>query len=69
MKTLTLEIQNESIAEKVIWMLSHFKNDGVVVKEQVNDTSESIKQAVHEINLVKHGKLEAKPISELFDAM
>lgn len=69
MKTLTLEIQNESIAEKVIWMLNHFKNDGLVIKEQVNDTAESIKQAVHEINLVKSGKLDAKPVNELFDAM
>ena len=54
MKTLTLEIQNESIAEKVIWMLSHFKNDGVVVKElisRLNITKYKYKKKYREIYL------------------
>lgn len=39
MQTLTLNIQNDSIVEKVIWMLEHFKNDGLEIssKEDISD--------------------------------
>ena len=39
MKSLTINIQNESLVEKVIWLLDHFKNDGleIVSKEDIED--------------------------------
>ena len=39
MKTLTINIQNESLAEKVLWMLEHFKSDGLEIssKEDIED--------------------------------
>lgn len=39
MQTLTINIQNETLAKKVLWMLEHFKNDGleIVSKEDIED--------------------------------
>lgn len=39
MQTLTINIQNETLTEKVLWMLDHFKNDGleIVEKEDLED--------------------------------
>ena len=39
MQTLTINIQNETLAEKVLWMLEHFKSDGLEItsKEDVED--------------------------------
>ena len=31
MQTLTINIQDESLAEKVLWILEHFKNDGLEI--------------------------------------
>ncbi len=39
MQTLTINIQNETLTEKVLWMLEHFQNDGleIVEKEDLED--------------------------------
>jgi hypothetical protein len=39
MQTLTINIKNESIVEKVVWLLEHFKKDGVEIisKENIED--------------------------------
>jgi hypothetical protein len=39
MKTLTINIKNDSLVEKVMWLLEHFKNDGleIVSKEDIED--------------------------------
>ena len=39
MQTLTINIQNESLTEKVLWMLEHFKSDGLEItsKEDIED--------------------------------
>ncbi len=34
MQTLTINIQNETLTEKVLWMLDHFKNDGLEIVEK-----------------------------------
>ena len=36
---LTINIQNESLTEKVLWMLEHFKSDGLEIssKEDIED--------------------------------
>lgn len=72
MKTLTLEIQDKTIADKILWMLQHFKNDGLVIKEENQSTSnleKSIKQSVNEINMVQNGTLKAKPVEDLLNAL
>ena len=39
MQTLTINIQNETLAKKVLWLLEHFKKDGLEVtsKEDIDD--------------------------------
>lgn len=39
LQSLTINIQNETLVEKVIWLLDHFKNDGleIVSKEDIED--------------------------------
>jgi len=39
MQTLTINIQNETLTEKVLWMLEHFKSDGleIISKENIED--------------------------------
>jgi hypothetical protein len=34
MQTLTVNIQNDTLAGKVVWLLEHFKNDGVEIVSQ-----------------------------------
>ncbi len=36
MQTLTINIQNESLAEKVLWLLEHLKQDGLEITSQEN---------------------------------
>lgn len=67
MKTITLEIQNDSVVEKVLWMLNHFKNDGVIIKD--TNIENSIKQSVHEMNEIKSGKLKARDVEELLNEL
>ena len=67
MKTLILEIENDNIVDKIIWMLSHFKNDGVTIKD--NSIENSIKQSVYEINEIKNKNIKARDIEELLDEL
>lgn len=60
MKSLILNIQNDSVAEKVLWMLEHFKDDGLeiiskddlddlkVIKETRNEESISFEEYLNE---------------------
>ena len=36
MQTLTINIQNESLTKKVLWMLEHFKEDGLEITSNEN---------------------------------
>jgi len=49
MSQVLLEITNDTIKEKVLWMLEHFKDDGVKVKllesnQEIDYTDEYIKK-------------------------
>ena len=39
MKSLVINIKDETIVDKVLWMLEHFKNDGleIISKEDMED--------------------------------
>jgi hypothetical protein len=39
MQSITINISNDKLAEKVIWFLEHFKNDGleIVSREDMDD--------------------------------
>lgn len=39
MKSIVINIENDNLEEKVVWMLEHFKSDGleIVSKEDIED--------------------------------
>jgi hypothetical protein len=39
MTTLTINIVNDTLVDKIIWLLEHFKNDGleIISKEDIED--------------------------------
>jgi hypothetical protein len=39
MQTLTINIQNDTLMEKVLWLLEHFKKDGLEIssREDIED--------------------------------
>ena len=53
---LTLKIENEAVAQKILWLLEHFKKDGLEIKthtvpdiEEKNYSDEYIKEHWKEI--------------------
>ena len=52
---VAVNFKNEIIAQKVLWMLEHFKNDGVEVIKLDNTDNEVI-------NNFKDGSNEIRPI-------
>jgi len=69
---IAVNFQNESIAQKVLWMLEHFKNDGVEVIKLDNTDDEiinSFKTALDEIKLINQGKLSSRPIQDFLDEL
>jgi hypothetical protein len=54
MQSLTINFQNQQIFEKVLWLLDHFKNDGLEVVSKEEITKE-------------FGKLSEKSLSNVWD--
>jgi len=54
MQSLTINFQNQQIFEKVLWLLEHFKNDGleIVAKEEITK---------------EFGKLSEKSLNNVWD--
>ena len=70
---LAINIQNDSIADKVLWMLSHFKNDGVEILELNSDYETEVlnnfKEGLQEIKAIEDGSVKSRPVSELLDEL
>ena len=69
---IAVNIQNETIAQKVLWMLEHFRNDGVeVIKLDTEDADviHNFKDGLQEIQLVKEGNLASRPIQDFLDEL
>ena len=72
MHTLTINIQNETLTEKVLWMLEHFKNDGVEVIKLDNTDDEvmnNFKDGLNEIQLINRGELNSRPVQEFLNEL
>lgn len=74
MKELTIQIENDSVAEKLMWMLKHFHSEGVSIKETTqstiqSDVEASLANAVDELNRIKEGTLHAKTVQDLLRAL
>ncbi|MDQ1339628.1 MAG: hypothetical protein QG567_781 [Campylobacterota bacterium] len=58
---INIKIQDNSVAERIFWMLQHFKNDGVVIERLDSDdinVETSIKTSLMELQQVKNGTLK-----------
>lgn len=69
---VAVNFQNETIAQKVLWMLEHFKNDGVeIIKLDDNDEEiiNNLKEGLHEINLIKQEKLASRSAQEFLNEL
>ncbi len=69
---IAVNFQNETIAQKVLWMLEHFQNDGVEVIKLDNTDDEIInnfKNGLSEINFIKEGKITSRPIQEFLNEL
>ena len=69
---IAINFQNETIAQKVLWMLEHFKNDGVEVIK-IDDTDDevvnSFKTGLQELELIKQGVLKPKPVQDFLNEL
>jgi hypothetical protein len=69
---VAVNFQNETIAQKVLWMLDHFKNEGVEVVTLDNTDDEVInnfKTGLNEINLINQGELNSRPVQEFLNEL
>ena len=65
---ISLNIKNENIAEKVIWMLEHFKNEieiKIINDRILNDFKEGLK----EIQQIKNGNDTSRNIEEFLNEL
>jgi len=69
---IAVNFKNETIAQKVLWMLEHFQNDGVEVIKLDNTDDEIInnfKNGLSEINLIKQGKVASRPVQDFLNEL
>jgi len=69
---VAVNFQDETIAQKVLWMLEHFKNDGVeVIKLDSSDDTviDNFRDALKEIKLVEQGKLASRPVQDFLNEL
>jgi len=69
---VAVNFQNETIAQKVLWMLEHFKNEGVEVIKLDNTDDEVInnfKNGLNEIHLINQGELNSRPVQEFLNEL
>jgi len=69
---IAVNFKNETIAQKVLWILEHFQNDGVeVIKLDTSDDTiiNNFKDGLEEIQLIKQGKLNSRPLQDFLNEL
>jgi len=70
---IAVNIKNDSIAEKVLWMLEHFKNDGVeILKLSAKNEKEvlgNFKEGLKEVKAIRDGTLKSRPVADLLNEL
>jgi len=69
---IAINFQNETIAQKVLWMLEHFKNDGLEVIKVDSDDNRIInnfKEGLKEIKQIENGKISSRPVQEFLNEL
>jgi hypothetical protein len=60
---VAIKFHNETIAKKILWILQHFKDDGIEIIEFENLDDEVInnfKEGLQEVKLIQQRKIDAK---------
>ena len=69
---IAVNFKDELIAQKVLWILQHFKNDGVEIIK-LDDTDGEIinnfKEGLHEIELINKGELNSRSAKEFLNEL
>ena len=69
---IAVNFQDETIAQKVLWILEHFKNDGVeIIKIDSSDDTiiDNFRDGLKEIELIEQGKLTSRPVQEFLNKL
>ena len=62
---ISINFKDESIAQKVLWLLERFKDDGVeIIKIDDSDSEiiDNFKEGLEELDLIKMGKIKPKEV-------
>jgi len=69
---IEVNFPNKEIADKVLWILEHFKSDGVKViqiSDNEDEILENFQESLQEMKLVLDNKLKSKPVEELLNEL
>ena len=69
---VAVNFENDTIAQKVLWMLEHFKNDGVEVvalDDTDSDIIDSFKEGLGEVQRINQGDLRSRPVQEFLNEL
>jgi hypothetical protein len=69
---VAVSFENEAIAQKVLWMLEHFKSDGVEVvplDDSDDEVVNNFKEGLKEIDLINKKKLNSRSAREFLDEL
>lgn len=69
---IAVNFTNEAIAQKILWILEHFKDDGVEVLTYDDSDEEGLanfKEGLHKIELIKQERLVSRNVQELLDEL
>jgi len=58
---VAVNFENDTIAQKVLWILEHFKNDDEIIN--------NFKSGLKEIDLIKQGKLTSRPVQDFLNEL
>ena len=69
---IAVNFENNLIAEKVLWILEHFKNDGVEVIKLDNTNTEIIdnfREGLVELKNIQNGKDSSRAVEDFLDEL
>jgi len=69
---IAVNFQNDAIAQKVLWFLDHFKNEGVdVVRLDTRDDEviEHFRDGLQEVQQITQGEISSRPVQEFLNEL
>ncbi len=66
---ITIDFQNDSVAQKVLWFLNHLKNDGVKIVNTTNIKKETTDDALKTLQIESMQKTWNNPQDEAWDEL